>query len=228
MRRYSTAGQSVAMGLLEVLLPPACAGCGRFGERLCRECIAGFRPAGAPQDRFASADPSTVVGGALELAVAAFTHGGNLRRALQRLKYGGSGHIAEPLARAAAPALEALTRVCGPLPLVPVPVHEARRRQRGYNQAALLASALGRETGLPVVDILERRRPTARQHGLGKSARLHNLRGAFALRDGARSPPGVILVDDILTTSATLESCAQILRDAGASSVYGFAIAREV
>ena len=220
--------QAVGMGLLEVLLPPACAGCGRFGHRLCEVCIAGFRPASAPDDWFAAADPGTLLGDALELAVAAFAHGGGLRRALQRLKYGGSGSIAVPLGRAAAPALEALTRVCGPLPLVPVPVHEARRRQRGYNQAALLASALGRETGLPVIEILERRRSTARQHGLGKAARLHNLRGAFALRNGARPPSALILVDDILTTSATLESCAQVLREAGAASVYGFAIAREV
>src|SRR4029079_13584112 len=138
------------MGLLDMLLPPACAGCGRFGQRVCRDCLASFRSAGAPDDRFAAADPGTLVGDALELAVAAFVHAGMLRRALQRLKYGGSGRIAEPLGRAAAPALEALTRVSGPLPLIPVPVHEARRRQRGYNQAALLASALGRETGLEV------------------------------------------------------------------------------
>jgi len=216
------------MRLLDLLLPPACAGCGRFGHLVCDECLAGFRAAAAPDDRFVAADPATMVGDALQLAVAAFAHGGTLRRALQRLKYGGSGRIAIPLARAAAPALEALTRVCGPLPLVPVPVHGARLRQRGYNQAALLADALGTEAGLPVLDILERRRATARQHGLGKAARLHNLGGAFALRDGAWTPPDLILVDDILTTSATLESCAGVLRAAGAASVYGFAIAREV
>ena len=216
------------MALLDLLLPSACAGCGRFGETLCAACVAGFRAAGTPNDRFAAADPGALVGDALELAVAAFAHAGNLRRALQRLKYGGSGKVAVPLARAAAPALEALTRVCGPLPLVPVPVHAARRRQRGYNQAALLAAALSREIGLPVLDLLERRRATARQHGLGKAARLHNLRGAFAVRPGVRAPPGLILVDDILTTSATLESCAQVLMAAGAASVYGFAIAREV
>jgi ComF family protein len=216
------------MGLLEVLLPPACAGCGRFGHLVCGTCLAGFQHASSPDDRFAAADPGAIVGDALELAIAAFVHAGNLRRALQRLKYGGSGSIAEPLAGAAVPALEALTRVSGPLPLVPVPVHAARLRQRGYNQAALLASGLGSRTGLPVLDILERGRSTARQHGLGKAARLHNLRGAFALRDGGRSPPMVILVDDILTTSATLESCASVLRQAGAAAVYGFAIAREV
>ena len=118
--------------------------------------------------------------------------------------------------------------VCGPLPLVPVPVHEARLRQRGYNQASLLARALGARAGLPVLEVLERRRATARQHGLGKAARLHNLRGAFALRTGAAVPSGLILVDDILTTSATLEACAGVLRSAGAASVFGFAIAREV
>lgn len=216
------------MGVLDLLLPPACAGCGRFGHLVCNDCLAGFRAATAPDDRFMAPDPGTIVGDALALAIAAFTHDGNLRRALQRLKYGGNAGIAVPLARAAAPALEALTRVCGPLPLIPVPVHTARLRQRGYNQAGLLANALGAVAGLPVLDILERRRETARQHGLGKAARLHNLRGAFALRDGARIPSRLILVDDILTTSATLECCAQVLRDAGAAAVYGFAIAREV
>lgn len=216
------------MALLDLLLPSACAGCGRFGHPLCPPCVAGFRAAGSPDDRFAAADPGILVGDALELAVAAFAHAGTLRRALQRLKYGGSGKVAVPLARAAAPALEALTRVCGRLPLVPVPVHAARRRQRGYNQAALLARSLGQELDLPVLDLLQRSKATARQHGLGKAARLHNLRGAFALRPGARAPSGLILVDDILTTSATLESCAQVLKTGGAASVYGFAIAREV
>jgi ComF family protein len=216
------------MRLLDLLLPPACAGCGRFGHLVCPTCLGRFRHAVAQRDRFAAADPGMIVGDALELAVAAFEHEGALRRALQRLKYGGSGRIAVPLARASGSALEALVGVCGPLPLVPVPVHGARLRQRGYNQAALLARALGAEAGLPVLEILERRRATARQHGLGKAARLHNLRGAFALRAGATVPSRLILVDDILTTSATLEACAGVLRSAGAASVYGFAIAREV
>jgi ComF family protein len=216
------------MRLLDLILPPACAGCGRFGHQQCGDCLAGFQPALRPGDQFLAPDPGTMVGDTLQLAVAAFSHDGALRRALQRLKYGGSGRVVVPLARAAAPSLVALTRVCGPLPLIPVPVHPSRQRQRGYNQAALLARALGSEAGLPVLDILERRRATVRQHGLGKAARLHNLRGAFGLRASARPPPALILVDDILTTSATLESCAQVLRAAGAASVYGFAIAREV
>jgi len=216
------------VGLLEVLLPPACAGCGRYGEPLCRRCLAAFSGATDARDRFATADSGTVIGDALELAVAAFAHAGPARRALQRLKYGGAGRLAAPLASAALPALAELVAVSGPLPLIPVPVHPARLRQRGYNQAELLAGELGRGMGLPVLDILERRRSTARQHGLGRVARLHNLRGAFAVRPARRVPREAILVDDILTTSATLEACAEALRSEGSERLFGFAIAREV
>jgi ComF family protein len=169
-----------------------------------------------------------VVGDALLLARAAFAHAGPMRQALQRLKYGSAARLATPLAHAAAPALLNLLAISGPAELVPVPVHPARLRQRGYNQAALLAGVLAAETRLPLSDLLIRTRATTRQHGLSRAARLHNLRGAFAVRGGRRIPDSVILIDDILTTSATLESCAVVLRSAGVTSVFGFAIAREV
>jgi ComF family protein len=169
-----------------------------------------------------------VVGDSLILASAAFEHAGVGRRALQRLKYGGAGRLAAPLAQAAIPALRELLTITGPAALVPVPVHPARRRQRGYNQAALLAAVLGRDARLPVVDLLVRRRATTRQHGLNRAARLHNLRGAFEVRRGMTVPATAIVVDDILTTSATLEACSIALRSAGAAQVFGFAIAREV
>ncbi|MEJ7803377.1 MAG: ComF family protein, partial [Candidatus Limnocylindria bacterium] len=85
-----------------------------------------------------------------------------------------------------------------------------------------------RLTGAPVADVLERARLTTKQHRLDRVARLHNLRGAFGLRNGAVVPSTVILVDDIITTTATLEACASVLREAGCQSVYGFALAREV
>ncbi len=220
------------MALLDVLLPPSCAGCGRYGARLCDACLTSFRPASPAGVTFVQADPSIVVGESLTLAVAAFRHEGAVRRALARLKYGGAASLAEPLARAARPALGDLLAISGPAELVPVPVHVDRLRRRGYNQAALLAAGLA--TGLPadgrlpVMDCLVRQRATIRMHGLDRAARLRNLREAFALRHGARPPPVVILVDDILTTAATLEACAGVLLAGGATSVYGFAIGREV
>jgi len=217
------------MGLLELLLPPACAGCGRYGALLCGTCSATLRAARTPQDRFSAADPGIVVGETLELAMAAFVHEGAMRRALQRLKYGGAARLAGSLAELSRPAFNDLLDLAdgGPV-LVPVPVHPDRLRQRGYNQAALIGAELAAWTGLPMLESLVRTRPTTRQHGLGRAARLHNLRGAFGPRDPPPAGKTAILIDDILTTSATLEACAEVLRDAGASRVLGFAVAREV
>jgi ComF family protein len=216
------------VALLDLLLPPACAGCGGYGLLLCDACLASLRPLSHARGQFSAPDPGMVVGDALILALAAFEHSGVIRRALQRLKYGGAGRLAAPLAQASTPSLHELLAITGPAPLVPVPVHPARLRQRGYNQAALLAAVLGRDARLPVADLLVRRRATTRQHGLNRAARLHNLRGAFDVRNGMVVPPTAIVVDDILTTSATLEACAIALRSAGAAQVFGFAIAREV
>ena len=176
-----------------------------------------------------------MVGEAFVLAIAAFAHRDVAQRVLRRLKYGGGRRLAQPLAEEALPAFRGLLTMSGPAPLVPVPLHADRLRTRGYNQAALLAEHLGRRCGLETWAALERRRPTDRQHRLDRAARIRNLDGAFglhprtaaALRTG-RAPPAVILIDDILTTSATMEACAAVLLAAGVDSVYGFAFAREV
>ena len=214
--------------LLDLILPPACAGCGRSGALLCPACLASFTPASRSEDRFVAPDAAIVVGDALVLAVAAFAHAGPMRRALAALKYSGASRLAPILGRAAATALAPLLAVSGPAVLVPVPVHRERQRSRGYNQAELIARALARTTGLPIRDLLERVRPTTKQHRLDRAARLANLRGAFASRRGTAQPNAVILVDDIITTTATLEACASVLREAGVEAVYGFAVAREV
>jgi ComF family protein len=218
------------MGLLELLLPPACAGCGRYGALLCVTCCTTLRTARTPQDRFTAADPGVVIGETLELAIAAFVHEGAMRHALQRLKYGGAARLARSLAELCGPAFSDLLDFAdgGGLVIVPVPVHADRQRQRGYNQAALIGAELAAATGLPMIESLVRTRPTTRQHGLGRAARLHNLRAAFGPRDPPPDGKTAILVDDILTTSATLEACAEVLRATGAARVLGFAVAREV
>ena len=209
-------------------MPPACAGCGRSGAVLCPSCLESFQAPSRPADRFLSPDAGVVVGDALALAVAAFAYRGPLRKALAALKYSGTSRLAPVLGRAGEPALLRLLSVTGPAILVPVPLHIERRRARGYNQAELLARQLALLTAMPFADLLLRARPTTRQHRLNRAARLHNLRGAFALRPGAVAPQSVLLVDDIITTTATLEACASVLRTAGCEDVYGLAVAREV
>ena len=215
------------MRVLDLLLPPACAGCGRSGALLCPACLSRLRPPFDARDRFVAPDAGIVVGDALLLAVAAFSFEGPMRRALWALKYSGASRLAPPLADAALPALRSLLSVAGSAAvLVPVPVHAERRAARGYNQAELLARGLSYRFGLPLSSVLDRTRPTTKQHRLNRVARLNNLRGAFAVI--SRPPPTVVLVDDIITTTATLEACASVLRDAGCQAVYGLAIAREV
>jgi ComF family protein len=214
------------VSLLDVLLPPACAGCGRSAGLLCVVCRNGLAPPSSEHDRFLVADAGIVIGDALLLATAAFAYTGPMRRALAALKYTGASRLAPIVADLARPRLDALLSISGPASLVPVPVHAERRRQRGYNQAELLARALARARGLPLDDCLARPRATTKQHRLNRAQRLRNLRDAFTV---VRRPPSVvILVDDIVTTTATLEACASVLRDAGCDAVYGFAVAREV
>lgn len=214
------------MGLLELLMPPACAGCGRLASLLCPACRSRLAPPSRPEDRFFAPDAAVVVGDSLALTMAAFAYEGPMRRALAALKYTGAARLAPILARAAAPCLATFLPITGPATLVPVPLHRERLRSRGYNQAELLARTLARVTGLPVQRALERPRPTTKQHRLNRMARLHNLRGAFSVVGSV--PSVIVLVDDIITTTATLEACASVLHEAGADAVYGFAVAREV
>jgi ComF family protein len=214
--------------ILDLLLPPACAGCGNAGAVLCADCVATFERPSRATDRFVAPDAGVVIGEALNVAVAAFAYAGPIRRALAALKYVGASRTAPALAAAAAPVLGQLARLSGPAALVPIPVHRDRLRSRGYNQADLIARCLGDRTGLTIEHLLERTRPTTKQHRLDRAARLANLRDAFGVVATDTVPASVILVDDIITTAATLEACASVLRGAGVREVYGFAVAREV
>ncbi len=216
------------VAVLDLLLPPACLGCRARGSLLCARCTAAMKPPSRPEDRFVAADAGTVIGTHLALGIGAFAYDGPIRRALAQLKYEGAGRVAPMLARAGLPAFRDLLAVSGPAVLTPVPVHVERLRARGYNQAALVALELGGASRLPVRDLLVRARSTTRQHRLDRAGRLRNLRGAIGLAPGTQAPKTVIVVDDIITTSATLEACAAALIGGGAEAVYGYAVAREV
>src|SRR5919109_1692686 len=211
--------------LLELFLPSACCGCGRLGGILCSSCRDGFRPASDDRHRFLASDPGVAVGDALVLAVAAFAHEGPLREALERLKYAGASRVAAPIAESTLPVLHTLLAISGPATLVPVPIHPERLRQRGYNQAQLIAAALAAATGLVVDELLIRARDTTKQHRLDRAARLRNLQGNFAPAPGLPRSGPVIVVDDILTTSATVEASARLLTEARIGPVSAFVVA---
>ena len=114
-----------------------------------------------------------------------------------------------------------------PALILPVPLHQGRLRQRGYNQALELAAPLAKAFGVLIrPDLLQRIRATPAQTELDAVTRRRNLRGAFALREGATLPAHVALVDDVMTTGATLAECARVLRRAGVQRIDVWALAR--
>jgi len=114
--------------------------------------------------------------------------------------------------------------------LVPVPIHQKRVRERGYNQSGLLSRELGRLVRLPVVaDCLTRQRHTPPQaRATSVSERRSNVADAFTYRDHRLKGKQILLIDDVATSGATLDACAAALKAAGANSVWGLTLAREV
>lgn len=157
---------------------------------------------------------------------ASFT--GPVRAAVHALKYDGERRLVEPLAAAMASRWQRAGR--GGDLLVPVPVHAAKRRERGFDQAEELARACSGKLGLEIGACLGRRERTAAQHALGRRERARNVGHAFVVRDGFGSlvrGRWVILVDDVSTTGATLAGCAAALLASGARAVSALTLARE-
>lgn len=201
--------------LLDLCFPDRCAACGRLGGLLCAACVRSLRPY----------PPETPTPG-LDAVSVAWLYEGAVRRAVHTLKYRRKQRAASGLAGALVAAL-------GGAPpgeaLVPVPLHADRLAERGFNQSEALARALGRAWGLPVrAEGLARRRDTGHQADLTRRERLTNVQGAFVWQGAAPPPARVLLVDDVLTTGATLAACADALRAAGAREVRAVALARSL
>jgi ComF family protein len=208
---------------------PTCAVCGRPQDRghdgagaasaECRTCAAAAAAAAA------AVMAESMGGWGFETARAAAIYEGALRQAIHRLKYNHAWALGEPLGaflanRCVVDGLlgRGMSFDC----VAPVPIHAARFRTRGFNQAALLAEPLAAMLGVPLVPhLLRRTRRTAPQVGLDVGARRQNLSGAFVVAGEPAQVDGrnVLLVDDVFTTGATVSACSHALRAAGARRV---------
>ncbi len=227
---------------LDLLLPRACAHCredlSRSSGPLCRECVAALPPPPEPAcvrcaGRRSGPSPFCVdCAGrrfSCRLIRAAAAHRGPAASLVHAFKFRGSKPAAKAAGRSMAAALTLHPELSGFDALVCVPIHPRRERERGYNQAEIIAREIAAATGLPLLDALERARAAAPSWRLGRIERRAELAGAYAPREGAAALVAgkrVLIIDDVAATGTTLEACAAALRAAGAADAAGYAFAR--
>lgn len=222
--------------LLDVLFPPRCAACdvllpaeesASHAMELCEACETSLAPiteacvrCGVPGAAVQACRRCEEEAPSFDGTSSLWSYEGAIAQLLHRFKYEHRPHYAGPLGAQLAtlpmPAADVVTHV---------PLHASRRRFRTYDQALYLARALADAKGLPCESLLRRVRATGRQVGRSRAARLINVDGAFEVC-GPVAHRSVLLVDDVVTTGATAEACAQALVDAGARRVHLVCVAR--
>lgn len=223
---------------LDLLFPPRCAGCQRGGHLLCPDCLRTMQPLTPPLCQRCGSPLAFPAGGCTFcLHNDLRFHGlrcvnlyqGPLRSAIHAFKYQGEQRLAEPLGLLLAWAFTRYHMRADAF--VPLPLHEQRQRERGYNQATLLTRVCTAYLKVPCLeDCLIRWRPTRAQVGLSVQERRQNVAEAFALAPSAYAHRlagcTIFLIDDVSTTGATLEACAAPLYACGVAEVWGLVLAR--
>jgi ComF family protein len=200
---------------IDLLYPPRCAGCGRVDARWCAQCQQELVQGAVVLLRTNRLPP-------LRSAAATGLHEGKLQQAVHALKY--SGATEELMVPLGNRLLTALASLKWPIDvIIPVPLHTARQRERGYNQSQQLGGYMAQVLGVPCDPLaLLRWRDTPPQVGLNREQRQANMRGAF--RANKSLSGRVLLIDDVFTTGATLQACALAAHDAGASAIYALTV----
>lgn len=201
--------------LLDAVAPLHCAGCDEVTHTpICATCVAALRDLPLPRP----VDTGSVH------VLAGFTFEGLVREVLHRGKFQGNRAALDTLARLTADRLRLGSRR-GPDAVVAVPLGRRRRRQRGYNQAEVVAGAIAEASAAPLLSGLRRERETQAQASRDEADRRVNVAGAFAWRGAELSGARIWVVDDVLTTGATIDAAAAAVHEAGAAVVGGVVVA---
>lgn len=218
---------------LDVLFPPRCVSCSRLGTWFCRDCQASVEPIPAPIcDRCGQSTGSgdlcsrcRIEPIRLEGIRSVAIHGGALQQAIHDFKYERRRELADTLGQMLYDYWRMLDLHVDLV--LSVPLHPDRQKERGFNQSGLLAAVLSAHAQLPLDEShLVRTRATAPQVGLATQEREVNVQGAFEWTGDDLEGVRVLLVDDVCTTGATLEACAQPLRSRGANSIWALTLTR--
>jgi ComF family protein len=234
--------RKAAKATLNWIYPPFCTLCHadtKPGEHLCDECRQKATKISAPFCQVCSEPfPGQIEGEFVcpncqdrhfhfDCAVAPYRSRGPVREVIHQFKYDYKLHLRHVLAGWLAESL-ADPRLQPRIDrIIPVPLHPARQRERGFNQARVLAVLLSRRSGIPLCDDLKRIRFTTTQTRFDRKTRMENLRNAFRLRNTEQVRNlHLLLIDDVLTTGSTVDECARVLMEAGAATVRVAAVAR--
>ena len=221
--------------VLDVLFPPSCAACGKLGDRLCPACFNKIQIIKEPICQICGdllSQQDEIICPRCRSMEVAFTairswavFEDPLQAAIHKLKYRQDRGLGEILAE---PLNDLLDKYHWKVNrIVPVPLDKLRRKERGYNQAALLAKPISWKTGIPYSEsILFREKITRQQVGLSRSEREANMAGAFTADEVLAAGKTFLMIDDVITTGSTINSCAKALISAGASKVFGLTLAR--
>ncbi|MBN1893659.1 ComF family protein [bacterium] len=218
---------------LDFIYPPACPACSSVMEGdavLCTACTARLMYSGGSVRQDTPPEFAHLPGALhFDFILTAWDYSEELEKLIHRVKYERGLRLGEHLGCMMARVMNSSRPPADPgCFLSPVPLHRIRQRERGYNQSEILCRGLSRVWGMPVFgDILMRTRNTKSQTRMSAEQRQDNVRGVFrVLRPEAVSGKCILLVDDVITTGATVNGCAAALKEAGAGIVIGLALAR--
>ena len=225
--------RSLIQAFLDFIYPPVCLVCGnRFeqGKWLCPDCWEEIQGSAKPGLYFPEMDFHFLhEKGFFESVYVFWDFDALLETCIHKIKYEGMKHLGSAFGERIGLFLSTLGFAFGEWDaLVPIPLHRVRERERGYNQSEWIAKGISRIGEIPVcTDWIFRKRATQSQTGLSRKERLENVRNAFALKKSASvKGKSILLVDDVVTTGATMNACAKVLKEKGAERIVGIALAR--
>jgi len=191
--------------VLDILFPKKCLGCNKEGKYICKNCELFMLD-------LSEAWPLTSF----------WEYNGIVKKAIHQIKYGGTYDMVREIVNKKEFEIDKNTVITF------VPMYIKKEKERGFNQAEIIAKEISRKTGLPVVKLLEKTKETPDQASLNKEQRLVNLQNTFAICDRLSLSQNVLLVDDVYTTGATMEECRKVLYKAGFRNINYFTLARTV
>lgn len=219
--------------LIDVVYPPSCAVCGREGVRFCEDCLSQMRLideniceiCGEPLLQRGICDRCKIEPPPFAALRSYAEFNGPLRKALHTMKYQNNLALGDTFSSFLIPMIQKLGWKFDIV--LPVPISRSKRRERGYNQAGLIAYPISLAFDTPYSDnLLSRKSEVKSQVGLAREERFKNLHNAFQGNSAKLINKKVLLVDDVTTTGATIISCAKALQESGCERIYSITVAK--